>query len=118
MARPELNGGTIEIRLEGFEITLVPTLQAAISLTSASGGLAKLNRRIADLEFDAIRSVIVAGMDGKRSKDLDQLIFDAGLISLSAPCITFLHLIANGGKPLGTEDDEEGSDTPLANSSQ
>ena len=100
----------------GNEVTLKPTLGAAITLSGGTGGLSRLNQRVADLEFSAIRSVIVAGLGGKGSKDLDELIFKAGLLSLSGACITFIHIVANGGRPL--VDEEEEGETPLVNSSQ
>lgn len=104
-----IGDGDVSIFIDGEEYFLKPTLKACISLSNSKGGLTELVRRCADLEFSAIEQVIVAGL-GKASKDLQELIFKSGLMTLSSPCITYLHIIANGGKPLTNNSDEEESE--------
>lgn len=118
MTQPEIGAGDVIVQLGEHEVVLRPTLKAAISLSSQRGGITTMVQRCLDFEFDAIHSVILAGLEGKGSKDLPELVYSAGLINLSAICIKFLHVVANGGRPLG--DDEEGAEEggPLENSSQ
>lgn len=120
MAEPQVDAGNITLDLNGTEVILRPTMKACISLSSARGGMTVLTNRCLDMEFEAIQSVIVAGLGGKTSKDLPELIYRAGLINLSADCIRFLHIVSNGGQPPGADADEsgEGDGSPLADSSQ
>lgn len=109
MSKAEIGAGDLAITLGEHEVVLKPTLKAAMSLSRSPGGLTKMAARCLDLEFEAIQSVIVAGMDGKFSRDLAELIYQAGVINLSAACITFINIVANGGQPLG--DDEPDDET-------
>lgn len=100
-----IGDGDVPIVLGEHEFVLKPTLKAAMTLSR--GGLIDLVKRCADLDFEAIQSVIVAGI-GKRSKDIPGLIFESGLLALSEPCIRFVHILANGGKPFDDEQETAG----------
>ena len=119
MSRPDIGAGDVVINLDGEEVTLRPTLEACTTLSRIQGGIHAQVQRCLALEFDAILAVIVAGlgMRGNGSKDLPGKVFKSGLIQLSAPCISFLHIVANGGRPLGEDQEEESSPLEL-NSSQ
>ena len=119
MAQSEIGAGDVTITLGGSEFVLTPSLQACMTLAGGRGGITGLTQRCLELEFDAIYSVVLAGLAGKGWKSLKEDIYLEGLVNLSAPCILFLQLVANGGQPLAeaSEDDDE-DDDPLANSSQ
>lgn len=119
MSQSEIGAGDVPVTLGEHDLVLRPTLKAATVLSSGRGGITTMTQRCLDLEFDAIQSVIVAGIGGKMSKDLPELVFKAGLIDLSTVCITFLHVLANGGRPLSADDaEEDDSKAPLAAGSQ
>ena len=118
MGKAEIGSGDVFLQLADNDITLCPTLKACMSLSNQRGGVTAMVQRCLDFEFDAIHSVIVAGMGGKTSRDMPELIFKTGLVNLAAPCIEFLNNVANGGRPLGEEDEDEKEDAPLENSSQ
>lgn len=107
MTQPNIGAGNVVITLGNEEVELHPTLRAAMTLSNNRGGLAALIDRCLSLEFSAIETVIIAGMDGKGFKGLPQLIFDTGLMALCEPCIKFLNMLSNGGRPLGEEVEEE-----------
>ena len=116
MSEHNIGVGDVELKLGEQNVSLKPTLQAAIKLSGVQGGITRMVDRCLNLEFDAIHTVIAQGLGGN-SKDLPGLIYDAGLINLSDPCIRFLHNLANGGRPPANiqEGQEEG---PLAKNSQ
>lgn len=118
MTQPEIGAGDVVVKLGEHELTLRPTLKAAMSLSSQRGGITTLVQRCLDLEFDAIFAVVLAGMEGKNSKDLPELVYSAGMLKLSPICIKFLHIVANGGRPIGDDEEEGEEKSPLENSSQ
>lgn len=114
MSKHEIGSGNVIVNLDGQgEVTLKPTLKACTSLTGMTGGVLKLQERVLNMEFSAIKMVIEAGI-GRSSKELDDIIFRTGLFDLRGPCITFLSNVANGGRPLGEVEEEETD--PLAGS--
>lgn len=116
MSQPEIGAGDVKIELVGHgEVTLRPTLEACRRLSSMDGGIQRMIERCRNLEFPAIHSVIASGL-GKDSKDLQDIIYKTGLLSLQAGCIDFLIIVANGGRRLTAEDSEAEAD-PLAKSS-
>ena len=118
MGEPQIGAGDIQIKLGENDIVLRPSLQACQALASVRGGIADMTSRCLNLEFDAIYQVVLAGMGGTKSKDLPGLIYEAGLIPLSEPCIRFLQVVANGGQPLSDEGEDDEGGAPLGNSSQ
>ena len=98
-----IGDGNISVFLDGDEHFLTPNLKACIALSNVKGGISQLVQRCLDLEFDAIKLVITNGL-GKNSKDLPEIIYRSGLINLQTACIQYLHIIANGGKPLTGDD--------------
>jgi len=105
--KAQIGAGDVVINLGGTEVTLKPTLQAALTLSSGKG-LMPLVRLCQDYDIETITNVIVAGT-GKRSKDMSELIFRSGMIELAPKCIRFLHSLANGGQApeVAKEEDTE-----------
>lgn len=114
--------GDVKIELDGHGVVyLRPTLDAAIKLSSMPGGIAKVVDRCMSYEFDAILSVISYGLGGP-SKELPSVVYKTGMVTLAPACIHYLHVLANGGKPISDDDDDDDDDNeeqhdPLANSS-
>lgn len=115
MSDPNIGAGNVEIVLDGETYVLKPTLKAALTLTNVQGGLPALIQRCINLEINAIVEVISQGL-GVTSKDLPERVWRTGLFTLSARCIRFLNILANGGRPLDAEDDKEGG-APLEQTS-
>lgn len=112
MSEHNIGEGDVEIELDGEMVTLRPTLKAALTLTNGQGGLPVMVQRCINLEMDAIVSIISHGL-GVYSKDLPEKVYRTGLFALSGKCIRFLNILANGGRPLA-DDKEENASTPLA----
>lgn len=107
MNKPTIGAGDVHITLGDTDVTLRPSLKAAMALSGRQGGIVDMVNRCVNLEFAAIHDVIVAGMGGKTSKDLQQLIFEAGLGDLAAPCIQYLNVLANGGRAVHADEGED-----------
>lgn len=113
------HAGDVTIQLgSAGEVVLKPSLDAAMTLSAMPGGIVKMVERCMNFEFDAIMKVVVCGI-GSNSKDLPQLVYEAGLSELSPQCILFLNVLVNGGKMPSADDEAEGAEggDPLANSS-
>ena len=109
----ELGAGDVPIELEGHgELVLKPTLKAAMALTNGKGGVPALVDRCLNYELNALVQIISVGIDDN-SKDLPEIIYQTGMLKLAPQCIEYLHIIANGGKPVSDETPDEGGDTPL-----
>lgn len=114
MSKHEIGAGDVKVELAGHgEVILHPSLKACTVLTGMPGGVIKLQERVMHMEFSAIKMVVEAGL-GKTAKEMDDIIFRTGLFDLRGPCISFLSIVANGGRPLGETEEEETD--PLAGS--
>lgn len=125
--KPAPGAGDVEIVLvEGGEERthrLVPSLGACMHLSRAAGGIAGAVDRVGRLDFDTIVEVVAVGLGvnpSQKEKLVQPAVYETGLIMLSAPCISFLHVVANGGRaPVSGEQDGEDEDRdPLASESQ
>lgn len=112
MAEPNVGSGDISITLDGEEYVLRPTANAALVISRQSGGLRGAIDSVLRLDMDVIVRVIQAGLGqqvSNKMKDLDVKVFKSGLTDqqggLVSKCVEFLHILANGGRPLDTEGD-------------
>lgn len=119
MSRPEIGAGDVVVTLDGETVTLRPSLKACTTLSRAQGGITGLVQKCLNYEFDTILSIIVAGlgMVGTGSKDLPERVYKTGLTELAAPCIRYLHIVANGGRYPLVQGEEEMDESPLEPSS-
>jgi hypothetical protein len=107
--------GTIEIELDGKPMEMVPTLAACIAISNIAGGLNAAVQRIYQLDFQTMKLVIQAGLalNPRQAQKLDEAIYKTGLIALSAPCVDFVNIVANGGRALPEEGEGEGEGDDL-----
>jgi hypothetical protein len=115
MSKANPGAGDVLVEFGDDILTLRPTLQAAIKLSNAEGGLAGLVNRCVQLQFESIFDVLVVGSGMTVDADTKQKVFEVGLINLHGSCIEFLNLLANGGRPIG--DTDKGEKDPLESSS-
>lgn len=122
MTKSSLGAGDVKITILGNEYTLKPTLLAAKTISKDFGGGFAAMTRLSQLDFDAFVKVIAVGLTltdtGKQKfadgKGLEEAIFETGVVSLSADCIRFVHIVMNGGKP-PVDVEEGGEEGPLDN---
>lgn len=115
MSDPTVGGGRVPITLDGKEFELVPSLGACTEISGAAGGIQGAVQRCMQLNFDTICMVVGAGLEmsgqrlnpSQRAKMLPEAIYKAGLIDVSALCVAFCHIVANGGREPTDEDFEE-----------
>lgn len=109
MAEAEPGAGNIPIELDGKAHELVPSVQACIAISRIGGGLHAAVQRCLQLDFDTICQVVTAGLglNPQQAKLVPEAVYKTGLVGLSAPCIDFINVVSNGGRPI-EEDQEEG----------
>jgi len=110
MTDPTPGAGNIPIELDGKQLQMVPTLAACLAISRIAGGLHAAVQRCAQLDMDTICAVIQAGLNlnPNQAKMLPGAAFNAGLMTLSAPCIDFINVVANGGRPIELDEEGEG----------
>lgn len=87
------NQGEVDIALG----TMRCTLRASKEVCAYFGNFINANQRVVNLEHDAIVAVVAAGL-GVPSKEIEEAVFEAGLLNLSASVRKYLDLLANGGR--------------------
>lgn len=114
MAEIELGAGDVPIMLDGKEQILQPSLAACTAISRLAGGGQAAIARCQALDFDAICAVIQCGLglNPVQAKQLPDAVYKTGTIALAGPCIDFIHIVNNGGRPPDEngEDNQDGSD--------
>lgn len=112
MSEAQIGEGRISFELDGKEMELVPSLAACMAISSFAGGLNAAVQRCLNLDMMTIVEVIKAGLglNPTQARMVPEAVFRTGLIALSAPCIDFINVVGNGGRPLLDDPDE--ADTP------
>lgn len=108
---PRLGQGDIHLKLGDEEYVLRPTLKAVQVLCHRHENLARVIKKVTELDFEAIVDVIQVGMGptfgtaGQRAK-LSQLIYDTGLAPMeegqntpATSAAEFINSLIRGGRP-------------------
>lgn len=112
--------GNVAIDLDGENLFLVPSLDAALFLSRQQGGLMGVLNRCENLEMDVITMVIAQGLgkSGLGPKELPGKIYRSGIVVCSTRAMEYLGVLMNAGKPrVSKDDEEEGKKNPLGNGS-
>lgn len=109
MSKPEIGAGDIEIVLDGETVVLKPSLQACQTLCRAPGGLYRASAydapsvadRLLAYDLDTMAMIIRAGLGlgAGAVKELEEKIYNTGLLNLRLPLSNFVGIVANGGRP-------------------
>jgi hypothetical protein len=104
--------GTVTVTLGDEEITLKPTLKAALAIERQFGGLTNAYRAIGSSSIEQIAFVIQAGagMGTKReiTESVQEKVFNAGVVNVGPQCVAYISALLNpAAKPEG-EDGEDG----------
>lgn len=94
-----LNDSTVTIKLGGEDRDLVCTIEAALVMSRAYGGMLELYEKVKALDLEAFTVVIRCGLmvDGKEAENLMETIFKSGLIDLQPKVAEYVLLMASGG---------------------
>lgn len=101
--------GQVSITLAGAPATLMPTLGAALRLTSLHGSFGALLGKLELYDLKAAADVVHHGL-GRPDADMKRTteeVFSTGLVGLTPDLIGYVIRLANGGKRLS--DTEEGA---------
>lgn len=115
-SKPRLGSGDITIILNEKEYTLRPTLKAAMMLSRTSGGIRGAIDAVMQMNMDVIATVIKQGLGQHivrqfKQEQLEEAIWETGLTDTSGgllgKCVEYLHTLANGGRPINQNRDED-----------
>lgn len=105
--------GDITLMLNGEEHILRPSLQAATALSATFGGLSKAFDGLMNRDLGTYQAVVKAGIVTAKNistKDLQEAVWRAGMVTLSEPLIDFLGLLNNGGRKPGSDGEASDAD--------
>jgi hypothetical protein len=103
VSEARLGIGNVDLKLDGEDVTLRPSLKAAQAISRQSGGIRGALKAIAELDFDTITYIIAVGL-GKKPSDIEDAVYRTGLPDLVDPVNTFVAVIASGGRIKGGEE--------------
>ncbi len=107
----DIKQARVTIELLGEEHTLIPSPEAMLNLSMAYDGFAPLMAAIARLNAKAMIDTVVAwlGLEGRAARDMGPTVVKSGLLELMPKLQDFAAILANGGRPLKTEETEGGN---------
>ncbi|RFC66445.1 hypothetical protein DYI37_03100 [Fulvimarina endophytica] len=107
----------VNITLDGDEVALRCTPKAMKDLCTKHGSLVALQQRVSGLDFNAAADTVEAGIGTKQLAHLklnraqvEEKIYEAGLLELSSSLTRYILLLANGGKEDATGEYEAASE--------
>lgn len=95
-----LDHGRVEIPLADETLEIQPTPDAMRKINRRFGDLRAAAQRVEALDFDALVFILATAT---RRKDLEQAIFETGVVNLVVPTALYLAALMN---PSGREPDE------------
>lgn len=105
----------VKITLDGIDHVMKPTYGAAKGINRHFGGLRAALEEVTKLNADAMEVIIAYGLDltprGQKEMKLGERIYEQGIPHCAAPCVEFLTLLMNGGKPISEDKSEGREDT-------
>lgn len=104
----KVNDGTVQIKLDGVEYDLKPTIEGVILMSRAYAGLSNLAQAVKNLDIEAMAVTVRAGalVDGKEAEQILPRLFKTGPINLMSDLLEFVLICTNGGV-LPSDDDSE-----------
>lgn len=104
--------GNIAVTLDGKEMELVPSAAACLAISNIAGGLNAAAERCRVFDMATICEVLKAGLglNPVLAKKLPEAVYNTGVFELAGPCIDFINVVGNGGRPLPEDDGEAGAD--------
>jgi hypothetical protein len=105
------NVSNVTIKLGNEEIVLKPSMQVARIVSRQFNGFANARAALVAENFDAVAFIIRhgSGMRDREARDLDDKIFEQGLLNgdLLMQLINFVAMLGNRGQPIQLTDEEE-----------
>jgi len=89
--------GTVVLSINGKDYTLTPTLEAFKKIQNRWGGIMQAIEACRGLSTEACAYIVAAGakVGQREAKDLEQEIFEAGVVTVTAPVVEYLSLLLN-----------------------
>lgn len=102
--------GEVAVTLDGKEFTLRCSLAAAKRLNAYAGGsgFQGVVARLGMCDFETYVAVIAYALD-RKPVDVEEMVYRAGMVNLTADLVTFVTYLGNGGKPMTAAKDGDGT---------
>lgn len=117
MSKAEPGAGDVSFELYNRDgeletVTLRPTLRAAQFICRLNGGAMGAIEGCSRADFDMVTSIVKHGLalTDHGAKDLAERIWKTGILKVAVPCIEYVTILANGGRP--PEEDSGDPTTP------
>jgi hypothetical protein len=115
---PAVSDGEMTVPFGDGTTTLTANLFAAKGISRHFGGFQSAMNKVASGDLEAFTAVVRYGMGIRSDTEghfVEQQVFRAGILRLTAPLTEFVLICANGGKPIddagGTPSDPKKDDT-------
>jgi hypothetical protein len=98
--------GEMTVPFGDDSVTLTANLAAAKGISRHFGGFQTALNKMAGGDLEAFIAVVRFGMNIKseaETRRIEELVFRAGVLRLTAPLTEFVLVCANGGKPIGVD---------------
>ena len=105
-----VHDGEMQVPFGDVTVTLTANLFAAKGISHHFGGFQQALNKMAAGDLEAFIVVVRFGMGIKgetQTRQIEELVFRAGVLRLTAPLTEFVLIAANGGKPIGVEAEAE-----------
>jgi hypothetical protein len=94
----------VEITLNGSAETLRCTLRAAKRVNAMVDGFQGVGRRLLSLDFDTYVAIVAIGLD-KKPADVEDAVFQTGMITLFPVLDEYVGRLMNGGELIKPKED-------------
>lgn len=94
----------VEITLNGKTETLRCTLRAAKRVNAMPDGFQGVGRRLISLDFDTYVAIVAVGLD-KKPADVEDAVFEAGMLKLFPVIDEYVGRLMNGGELIRPKED-------------
>ena len=106
--KPVPGAGDVEINFEGETKVLKPSVRAIREISRGADGITGAIQRVQKLEFETITLCLAVGLDltDHGLDGFEDRVFKEGVAKFTAPLITYLVRLSNGGRPISREADK------------
>ncbi len=101
-----VNPGEVEIKLNGRDVVLRPTLETLL-VVNAFGGILPAYDRLQKMDFNAYVAIIAAGLD-KKPADIQWDVFKSDWTDFVEPLCELISNLTRGGRPKPKDGDVSG----------
>lgn len=101
-----LKDGSITIAIDGREIVLKVTVEAAVNISKKFGGIFQAAQKVAAMDYEAMFNLLEIGKGSPLTALETNSLFAQGANTLVDYCYNYIEMLQNGGKSPESEKKE------------